>query len=46
MVKINYIHLLNGDIATIFDTEEFKALKSEKYNFLFEKKTGFFVRWG
>lgn len=46
MDRINDIELINGDVAIIFDNDEFKALKSNKYNFLFNKKDGFFVRWG
>lgn len=38
--------LIDGSFATIKDNDKFKALKSEKYNFFFDKKTGFFVRWG
>jgi len=46
MIKTTNIILINGDVATIIDTSLFKALKSEKYNFLFNKQTGFFIRWG
>ena len=40
------IELFDGSIAVIKDTEKYKALKSENYNFFFNKKDGFFVRWG
>jgi len=40
------IKLFNGDIATLVDDKHSKILQSEKYNFLFNKKNGFFVRWG
>ena len=30
----------------VFDTEELKICKSSDYNFIFNKKTGFFARWG
>lgn len=40
------IKLINGNIAKIIDTPLFKALKSDEYNYLFNKKDGFFVRWG
>jgi hypothetical protein len=46
MEKISKIELFNGDIATVKDTENYKALKSEDYNFFFNKKDGYFVRWG
>ena len=44
--KISKIELIDGSIATIKDTENYKALKSEDYNFFFNKKDGFFVRFG
>lgn len=40
------IVLIDGSIAKIKDTKHYKALKSEEYNFFFNKETGFFVRWG
>lgn len=40
------IKLSNGEIATIIDTDKVKVLKSENYNFLFNKSNGFFARWG
>jgi len=40
------IKLVNGDKATIIEDDKLKVLKSENYNFLFEKKSGFFARWG
>lgn len=43
MDRINDIELINGDVAIIFDNDEFKALKSNKYNFLFNKKDGFLL---
>jgi len=30
----------------IFDNKEFKILRSDEYNFVFDKKTGVFKRWG
>ena len=30
----------------IFDSQQYKICKSSDYNFIFNKKTGFFVRWG
>ena len=44
--EINQIELIDGSIAKIKDTKEYKALKSEGYNFFFNKKDGFFIRWG
>jgi MoaA/NifB/PqqE/SkfB family radical SAM enzyme len=46
MEKISKLELFDGTIATIKDTENYKALISEDYNFFFNKKDGFFVRWG
>ena len=46
MEKISTIELFDGTIATIKDTEKYKVLKSKDYNFFFNKKDGFFVRWG
>jgi len=45
-VKDFEITLLNGEVAKIRDSKDFKALKSSEYNFYFNKNTGFFVRWG
>ena len=44
--EINQIELIDGSIAKIKDTKEYKALKSDGYNFFFNKKDGFFIRWG
>ena len=46
MEKISELTLIDGSIAIIKDTEKYKALKSEDYNFFFNKSDGFFVRWG
>ena len=46
MIKINKIELFDGSIATIKDTEVYKVLRSESYNFFFDKNDGFFVRFG
>ncbi len=40
------IKLINGDDAQIVDTEKFKVLKSPNYNFFFDKRSGFFIRFG
>lgn len=40
------IELIDGSIAKIKDTEDYKALKSDGYNFFFSKKDGYFARWG
>ena len=32
--------------AVLLENKEKKILKSENYNFIFDKKTGFFARWG
>ena len=46
MEKISTVELFDGTIATIKDTENYKALRSKDYNFFFNKKDGFFVRFG
>lgn len=43
---ITDITLIDGTIAIVKDTEHYKALKSDNYNFFFNKDNGFFVRWG
>jgi len=45
-MKKTEIKLSNGEIATIVDTDKVKVLKSENYNFLFNKSDGFFARYG
>lgn len=45
-VNTHKIKLIDGSIAIIKDTEKYKALKSEDYNFFFNKENGFFARWG
>jgi len=40
------IKLINGDISTLIEDQYTKILRSENYNFIFNKQTGFFVRWG
>lgn len=45
-MKKTEIKLVNGDNVVIFDNDKVKALKSENYNFVFDKKNGFFARWG
>lgn len=44
--KTYEIELINGEVATIKDNDEYKALMSTDYNFLFNKVTGDFYRWG
>jgi len=46
MEKISTITLFDGSIATIKDTDTYKALRSTDYNFFFDKRDGFFVRFG
>lgn len=46
MTRINQIELFDGTIAIVRDTDNYKALKSKDYNFFFNKKDGYFVRWG
>ena len=38
--------LVNGDKAVISENEKVKILKSENYNFYFDKNDGTFLRWG
>jgi len=45
-MKKTELKLVNGDKAVIVDNGKVKILKSENYNFLFDKKTGYFARWG
>lgn len=45
-MKKTEIKLSNDDNAIIVDTDKVKILKSENYNFLFNKSDGFFARWG
>jgi hypothetical protein len=45
-IIISNIELFDGTIAVVKDTEKYKALKSEDYNFFFNKSDGFFCRWG
>jgi len=40
------IKLINGDDAQIFDSPKIKILNSPNYNFYFDKRSGFFARWG
>jgi len=30
----------------VLENDKYKTLSSERYNFVFNKKTGFFARWG
>jgi len=43
---LSEIILKDGSIGIVKDTENYKAFKSENYNFFFNKEDGFFVRWG
>ena len=45
-MKKTEIKLINGDKAIIAEDSKHKVLKSENYNFLFDKNNGFFARWG
>ena len=45
-MKKTEIKLVNGDNALIVENDKVKVLKSENYNFLFNKDDGFFARWG
>ena len=40
------IKLINGDEALVLDTPKLKVFKSPNYNFFFDKRSGFFARWG
>ena len=46
MERISNITLFDGTIAVVKDTDNYKALKSDDYNFFFNKKDGYFIRWG
>jgi MoaA/NifB/PqqE/SkfB family radical SAM enzyme len=45
-MKRTEIKLVNGENAVVVDDGKIKILKSEKYNFLFQKSDGFFARFG
>lgn len=45
-MKETEIKLINGDTAIVVENDKVKALKSENYNFMFNKKDGYFARWG
>jgi radical SAM protein with 4Fe4S-binding SPASM domain len=45
-MKKTTIELVNGDKAVLIEDQKVKILKSENYNFLFDKGTGWFARWG
>lgn len=45
-MKKTEIELANGEKALIVENDKVKALKSENYNFLFQKSDGFFARFG
>ena len=45
-MKKTTIELVNGDKAVLVEDQKVKILKSENYNFLFDKVTGWFGRWG
>lgn len=45
-MKKTEIKLVNGDKAVVVEDSKVKILKSENYNFLFNKQNGFFARWG
>lgn len=40
------IKLFNGEVAKLIDTKNKKLFKSSEYNFYFDKRSGFFARWG
>lgn len=45
-IKTNKIIMIDGSIGTIKYNNKYKLFKSDDYNFFFNKKDGFFVRWG
>ena len=45
-MKKTEIKLVNGEVAHIVENDKVKALKSENYNFMFNKENGYFARWG
>ena len=45
-MKKTEFKLVNGDNAVLVENEKIKVLKSENYNFFFDKKNGMFMRWG
>lgn len=45
-MKKTEFKLVNGDKAVIAENDKIKVLKSENYNFFFNKENGMFMRWG
>jgi MoaA/NifB/PqqE/SkfB family radical SAM enzyme len=45
-MKQSKIILKDNSVAILTDTDKYKTLRSENYNFTFNKETGFFARWG
>ena len=45
-MKKTTIELVDGSKAILVEDQKVKILKSENYNFLFDKTNGFFARWG
>ncbi len=41
-----YQYQINGERFIVLDGPDSKSVRSENYNFDFDKKTGFFARWG
>ena len=41
-----YVYEISGEKFEVFDNENSKVVKSDNYNYVFNKKTGFFARWG
>lgn len=46
MTKFNFIHTEDKSRCLLLETDSEKILINENYNFIFDKKTGFFGRWG
>ena len=38
--------MIDGSVGIVIVTDKYKLFKSDDYNFFFNKKDGFFVRWG
>jgi hypothetical protein len=41
-----YHYNINGQKFIVKENDKFKAVKSDTYNYTFDKRTGFFARWG
>lgn len=43
---VTQIKMLNGELGNLFEDEKHKMFKSNQYNYVFNKDTGMFIRYG